>query len=97
MHRHIDLIRRTVERLRMMQTLRSYPQMMKFSAGQRVRFEPPGGSVIEGFVSRYNRKTVILVTNGGEHWSAAPALLRPAAVATDAVELIEAPLHKDPT
>ena len=34
----IDLNRRIVERLRMMQTLRSHQQMMKFSVGQRVRF-----------------------------------------------------------
>jgi hypothetical protein len=35
------------------------------------------------------------VTNGGEQWNVAPALLRPAVVATDAVEIIEAPLHED--
>jgi hypothetical protein len=91
----IDLNRRIVERLKMIAALRAHQQMMKFSVGQRVRFEPPGRGVLEGFVSRYNRKTVTLVTSGGEQWNVAPALLRPAVVATDAVEIIDAPLHKD--
>jgi len=91
----IDLNRRIVERLKMIQALRSHQQMMKFSVGQRVRFEPPGRGVLEGFVSRYNRKTVTLVTSGGEQWNVAPALLRPAVAATDAVELRDVPRHKD--
>jgi hypothetical protein len=91
----IDLNRRIVERLKMIAALRSHQQMMKFSVGQRVRFEPPGRGVQEGFVMRYNRKTVTLVTSGGEQWNVAPALLRPAVVASDAVEIIDAPPHKD--
>ena len=91
----VDLNRRVVERLRVIAALRSHRQMTKFSVGQRVCFEPPGRGVPEGFVSRYYRKTVTLVTSGGEQRNVASALLRPAVVATDAVEIINAPLHKD--
>jgi hypothetical protein len=91
----IDLNRRIVARLKMIAALRSHRQMMTFSVGQRVRFEPPGRGVLEGFVSRYDRKTVTLVTSGGEPWNVAPGLLRPAVAATDAVEIIDVPQHKD--
>lgn len=74
----IDLNRRIVERLKMIAALRSHQQMMKFSVGQRVAFEPLGRGVLEGVVVRYNQKTVTLVTSGGEQWRVAPALLRPA-------------------
>jgi hypothetical protein len=72
----IDLNRRIVERLRMVQTLRSHQQMMKFSVGQRVRFEPPGHGVLAGMITRYNRKTVTVITEDGGHWNVAPAMLR---------------------
>ena len=91
----IDLNRRIVERLRMLQTLRSHQQMMKFSVGQRVRFEPPGHGVLEGMITRYNRKTVTIITTDGGQWNVAPALLRPAAGATQGGgEVIDMPTHK---
>ena len=72
----IDLNRRIVERLRMVQTLRSHQQMMKFSVGQRVRFEPPGHGALVGMITRYNRKTVTVITDDGGQWNVAPTLLR---------------------
>ena len=91
----IDLNRRIVERLRMLQTLRSHQQMMKFSVGQRVRFEPPGHGVQEGMITRYNRKTVTIITTNGGQWNVAPALLRPAAgAAQGGGEVIDMPTHK---
>ncbi len=91
----IALNRRIIERLKMIAALRSHQQMMKFSVGQRVRFEPPGRGALEGFVVRYNRKTVTLVTSGGEQWNVAPSLLRPAVVATDAVEVVDVTTRRE--
>jgi hypothetical protein len=31
-----------------------------------------------GIVTRYNRKTVTVITEAGQHWNVAPGLLRPA-------------------
>jgi beta-xylosidase len=87
----IDLNRRIVERLRVLQMLRSHQQMMKFSVGQRVRFEPPGRGVVTGIVTRYNRKTVSVVTEDGGQWTVAPALLRAADLPT-AQRVDEAPM-----
>jgi hypothetical protein len=83
----IDLNHRIVERLRMMQTLRSHQQMMQFSVGQRVRFEPPGRGVLAGIVTRYNRKTLTVITDDGGHWNVAPAMLRPADAGAQVIDL----------
>ena len=72
----VDLNRRIVERLRMLQAMHAHNAMMKFSVGQRVRFEPPGRGVVEGMVTRYNRKTVTVVTDLGEQWNVSPGALR---------------------
>jgi hypothetical protein len=101
----IDLNRRIVERLRMVQALRSHQQMMKFSVGQRVRFEPPGRGVVTGIVTRYNRKTVTVITEDGGHWNVAPAMLRvadpPRAERTDSqrasdAKVVSLPARKEP-
>ena len=72
----IDLNRRIVERLRMLQQLRAHRNMLQFSVGQRVRFRTDSRT-IEGTLTRYNRKTVTVLTDAGEHWNVAPSLLEP--------------------
>ena len=73
----IDLNRRIVERLRVLQHLRAHRNMLEFSVGPRVRF-PANARVVEGVLTRYNRKTVSVITDSGEHWNVAPSLLEPA-------------------
>jgi hypothetical protein len=73
----IDLNRRIVERLRMLQQLRAHRNMLQFSVGQRVRFRTDSRT-IEGTLTRYNRKTVTVITDAGEQWNVAPSLLEPA-------------------
>ena len=93
----IDLNRRIALRLRMVQALRSHQQMMKLSVGQCVRFEPPGHGVLAGMITRYNRKTVTVITDDGGQWNVAPTLLRPEAGASPgAGEVIDMPTHKVP-
>lgn len=72
----IDLNRRIVERLRIMQQFRAHKKMLDFSVGQRVRFRSNAG-MIEGVLTRYNRKTVTVITDAGQHWNVAPSLLEP--------------------
>ena len=72
----IDLNRRIVERLKMMQALRSHHQMMQFSVGQRVCFDSPERGTVTGIITRYNRKTVTLLADDGGQWNVAPGFLR---------------------
>ena len=72
----IDLNNRIVERLRFMHQARSHKRMLDFRIGDRVSFQPEGRGTIVGILTRYNRKTVTIITEAGERWNVAPTLLR---------------------
>ena len=74
----IDLNHRIVERLRFLSQMRAHSQMLDFKIGERVTFHPAGHPPMFGIVTRYNRKTVTVITESGQHWNVAPGLLRPA-------------------
>jgi len=81
----IDLNNRIVARLRFLNQMRAHSQMLDFRIGDRVTFHPEGHPSLFGIVTRYNRKSVSVITNGGQRWNVAPGLLRKAA-STDATE-----------
>ncbi len=72
----IDLNNRIVERLRFLTQMRAHARMLEFKIGDRVSFQPEGRSVVVGMLTRYNRKTVTVITDSGERWNVAPRLLR---------------------
>lgn len=72
----IELNNRVVERLRFLQQMRSHSQMLEFSIGDWVEFQPEGHPLIVGMLTRYNRKTVTVVTDAGQRWNVAPRFLR---------------------
>ncbi len=72
----IELNHKVVARLRFLSQKRAHAHMLKFSIGDRVAFQPDGRSTLTGVVTRYNRKTVTVITERGEHWNVAPSLLR---------------------
>lgn len=73
-----DLNNRIIQRLRLLQQMRAHTTMLQFSLGERVCFEPDGRPLIFGVVTRYNKKTVTVITDGGEHWNVGPSALRKA-------------------
>jgi hypothetical protein len=77
----IDLNNRIVERLRFLSQMRAHAEMLEFRIGDRVSFHPQGHPVLTGMLTRYNRKTVTVITDNGQHWNVAPALLRKVDVA----------------
>src|SRR5258706_10996433 len=72
----IDLNNRVVERLKFLRHMRAHSQMLEFSIGDRVSFQPEGRPLQVGMLTRYNKKTVTVITESGEHWNVAPGLLR---------------------
>lgn len=72
-----DLHHRITERLRVMQQLRAHSAMMEFSIGDRVAFNADGRRVT-GVITRYNRKTVTVIADGGRRWNVSPGFLAPA-------------------
>ncbi len=71
-----DLNNRIVERLRLLSQMRAHAQMLEFKISDRVSFQPAGHRGVVGMLTRYNRKTVTIVTDDGQHWNVSPTLLR---------------------
>jgi hypothetical protein len=74
----IALNNRIVARLRLLGQMRAHKQMIEFKIGDRVVFHPEGRPPVKGMLTRYNRKTVTVITENGEQWNVAPGLLREA-------------------
>jgi hypothetical protein len=72
----IDLNHRIVERLRFLSQMRAHKRMLEFKIGDRVTFQPEGHTPLTGVLVRYNRKTVTVITDNGQHWNVPPNLLR---------------------
>ena len=71
----IDLNHRIVERLRFLGQMRTHSKMLDFRIGDRVTFQPEGRSPLVGMLTRYNKKTVTVITDSGQHRNVAPGLL----------------------
>ena len=61
----IDLNNRIVERLRFLNQMRAHGEMLEFKIGDRVSFQPQGRPAVIGMLTRYNRKTVTVITDDG--------------------------------
>jgi len=72
----VELNHRIVERLRFLHQMRAHAEMLAFSIGDRVCFHAGAHGPVEGMLTRYNRKTVTVITDAGRHWNVSPSLLR---------------------
>ena len=71
----VDLNHRIVERLRFLHQMRAHGEMLAFKIGDRVTFQPPGHGPLEGMLTRYNKKTVTVITDTGQRWNVSPILI----------------------
>ncbi len=71
-----DLNNRIVARLRFLSQMRAHAQMLEFKIGDRVSFQPEGHRRVVGMLTRYNRKTVTVISDDGQRWNVSPTLLR---------------------
>ncbi len=83
----IDLNNRVIERLRFLSQMRAHGEMLQFTIGGRVSFQPEGHPVVVGMLTRYNRKTVTVITDSGQRWNVPPRLLRRADTSNAADDL----------
>jgi hypothetical protein len=72
----IDLNHRIVARLHFLRQLEAHSTMLEFRIGERVTFHPDGRPPVTGMITRYNKKTVSIVTDDGHRWNVAPQFLR---------------------
>lgn len=71
----IELNHKIVSRLRILRQMRSHVAMLEFRIGEKVRFSPAGQDDVVGTLTRYNKKTVTVIAENGEHWNVSPAFL----------------------
>lgn len=71
----IDLNHRIVSRLRFLRDMRSHAAMVKFSIGDKVKFQPAGHPEITGTLTRYNKKSVSVLADNGQRWNVHPSFL----------------------
>jgi hypothetical protein len=45
--------------------------MLDFRIGEKVRFHPDGHPELTGAITKYNKRTVTLITEGGQHCNVA--------------------------
>lgn len=72
----MTLNHRIVARLQLLRQVRAHADMLEFRIGQRVEFDSGKGDLKLGVLTKYNRKTVTVITDTGEHWNVAPCFLR---------------------
>jgi len=87
----IHLNEKIIQRLRMIRQVRAHVQMLGFQIGEKVWFQTEGEE-IRGIVTRYNRKSVTVVTDDGHRWTVSPGFLRKTASepsARDAANVVE--------
>jgi hypothetical protein len=71
----IELNHKIVARLRFLRQVQSHAQMLDYRIGERVRFYPAGQPEVTGTLTRYNKKSVTVITDSGQHWNVHPGLL----------------------
>jgi hypothetical protein len=82
----IDLNHRIVARLRFLREIDAHSSMLEFRIGERVGFHPDGRPPVTGMITRYNKKTVTILTDEGQRWNVAPQLLERARPNSKAAE-----------
>jgi hypothetical protein len=56
--------------------MRAHVEMLEFKVGERVSFQPEGRPPVFGILTRYNKKTVTVISDDGQQWNVSPGYLR---------------------
>lgn len=70
-----SLNRKIIERLKFITLIQNQHEMMQFSPGEKISFEPPGRGRMVATLVRFNKKTVSVITENGEKWNVSAHLL----------------------
>lgn len=93
----VDLNNRIVERLRFLHQMRAHSQMLEFSIGDRIMFEPDNRGPVYGILTRYNKKTVTILTESGQKWTVSPTLIKHAQESPNKIKQVVNLRNKPPT
>ena len=71
---------RIVERLKILDSVHAYQEMMVYDLGARVSFDSSRHGYQVGTLAKFNRKTVTVITDSGRRWNVPPRMLSPVTV-----------------
>ncbi|MEW6708227.1 MAG: hypothetical protein AB1403_00230 [Candidatus Riflebacteria bacterium] len=74
----VELNGRIVERLKYLDSTRFQSGRMEFGVGDMVSFTTPQNEQFTGIISKFNRKTVTVITQNKQKWNVSPVYLRKA-------------------
>jgi hypothetical protein len=63
------------DQLRFLRQVDAHATMLEFRIGERVTFQPDGRPRVAGMITRYNKKSVSIVTDDGHRWNVPPQFL----------------------
>ncbi len=78
----VELNDRVIERLKYMDAVHAQQAMMTLNIGTQVSFDSPRHSRVFGTVIKFNRKTVVVLTEDRVQWRVPPDILTPIKDAT---------------
>ncbi|MCH8099860.1 MAG: hypothetical protein IIB74_05425 [Proteobacteria bacterium] len=73
----VELNDRVIERLKYLDTVHAQQAMMTLNIGSRVSFDSPRHGRVFGTVIKFNRKTVVVLTEDRVQWRIPPDILTP--------------------
>jgi hypothetical protein len=78
----VELNNRVIERLKYLDAVYAQRAMMTLNIGSRVSFDSSRHGRVFGTVIKFNRKTVVVLTEDGVQWRVPPDILTPIKDAT---------------
>ena len=72
----VDLNNRIVQRLKFLEQARAHVAMLKFRIGDRVTFTATDRPPVVGILTKYNQKTVTVISDDGQKWNVSPSFLQ---------------------
>ncbi len=78
----VELNDRVIERLKYLDTVHAQQAMMTLNIGSQVSFDSPRHGRVFGTVIKFNRKTVVVLTEDRVQWRIPPDILTPIKDAT---------------
>lgn len=78
----VELNDRVIERLKYLHTVHAQQAMMTLNIGSQVSFDSPRHGRVFGTVIKFNRKTVVVLTEDRVQWRIPPDILTPIKDAT---------------
>ena len=78
----VDLNDRVIERLKYLDAVHAQQAMMTLNIGTQVSFDSPRHGRVFGTLIKFNRKTVVVLTEDRQQWRVPPDILTPIKDAT---------------